>query len=108
MSNGKDGGYGPGWADVASCIRAFQRKWGGNWTCRVFSAPRLGRPDCLRVVCSRRYGRSEGGVEREQYVGAEYPSVQRDSMPAIMHELLYQLDKQLEADKVVAEQQTSF
>lgn len=100
--------YGPGWADVGQVLRVLSRKWGGSWTISVRSAPRLGYPDRLSVVCARRTGDGENRDIRECYVGHEYPSREYATMPQLMHELCYRLDSKLENDKVKREGQTSF
>lgn len=108
MARDENAGYGPRWSDVGEGIAAMSRKWGGSWTICVRSAPRLGRPGRLHVVCSRRVGGDDGGDGREQFAGHEYPCTQFGTMPALMLELLYRLDSKLEERKVKRARQTSF
>lgn len=101
-------GYGPGWADVGEGLTTMSRKWGGNWIVSVRSAPKLGKVGRLSVVCSRRTGAVDGGDEREQFAGHEYPCNQFATMPSLMLELLSRLDGKLEERKVKRSSQTSF
>lgn len=101
------GPYGPGWGDVAEALRAFSREWGGDWVFNVRSAPRLGKPHRMWIVCIRRGGNAGVGVERELLSGTEYPHCDGISMPAVMHGLLYDVHRQLEEAKIVAERQAT-
>lgn len=105
-TEGKD--YGPRWNDVGEGIAGMSRKWGGSWSISVRSAPRLGKPGRLQVLCSRRIGGRNGGDEREQFAGHEFPCNQFSTMPALMLELLCRLDSKLEERQVKREGQSSF
>ena len=110
MGNGtREGGtYGPGWADVEQSIQAFGKRWGGYWTVRIHPATRRGSHWRLSVVCSRRYGSRGSGGDGEDTVGELYPTSDGISMPALMHKLLYELDRKLESRAGRAERQMRF
>lgn len=108
MGEQKNAGYGPRWDDVGEGIAAMSRKWGGSWSVRVQSAPRLGKRGRLYVVCSRRYARRGSGDDGEQFTGHEYPCSQYATMPALMLGLLDRLDSKLEERQVGREGQSSF
>jgi len=99
---------GPIWSDVSDLITTFDRRWGGVWNVSIRPHPGRGRSGHLWVLCERTVSVGKSGAYKQTRDVGAYPTNDRVSLPALVCELLWRVNQQLEDDSRLAERQASF
>jgi len=99
---------GPGWGDVRDYLAALSERWGGRWVCSIRVPAGTTAKRELWIVCERFGVPDKSGVEKARRAGHRYPTSDGVSMPALMHGMLADVERQLQDDEGVAERQAAF